>query len=123
MAQYRVTRRARADLAQILATSVEHWGEEGKRRYSLLIAAGMRKVAAEPEGLATKARDDLSRGVRSFHLRNVSSSDADAKVKRPVHLLYYQVIRPSLVEIVGILHERTEPARHIGVAIKPLSRK
>ncbi len=123
MAQYRVSRRARADLAQILATSIEHWGEEGKRRYSLLIAAGMRKVADEPEGQAAKARDDLSRGIRSFHLRNVLSGDVGARVKRLVHLLYYRIIRPGLVEIVGVLHERIEPERHIGPGIKPLSRK
>jgi toxin ParE1/3/4 len=123
MTQYRVARRARADLAQIFATSVEYWGEEGKRRYSLLIAAGMRKVAAEPEGRATKARDDLSRGIRSFHLRDVSSGDAGARVKRPVHLLYYRVVRPGLVEIVGVLHERMEPERQIGAGIKPLSHK
>jgi toxin ParE1/3/4 len=113
MAQYRVTRRARADIAQILATSVEHWGGESKRRYSLLIVAGMRKIADEPEGRATKARDDLSRGIRSFHLRNVTG-DSRAKVKHPVHLLYYKIIRPGLVEILGILHERMEPERHVG---------
>jgi toxin ParE1/3/4 len=119
MAQYRVTRRARADIGQILATSAEHWGEEGKRRYSLLVVAGMRKVAAAPEGRATNARDDLSRGIRSFHLRNVSSKEAVAKVKHPVHLLYYKIVRPGLVEILGVLHERMEPERHIGDAIKP----
>jgi toxin ParE1/3/4 len=119
MAQYRVSGPARAHLEQILATSVEHWGEESKRRYSLLIAAGMRKVAAEPEGRATKARDGLSHGIRSFHLRNVSSSDAGARVRHPVLLLYYRVIRPGLVEIVGVLHERMEPERHIGAGSKP----
>jgi toxin ParE1/3/4 len=86
---------------------------EGRRRYETLLAAGMRKVAAEPEGPATRARVDLSRGIRSFHLRHVRAGAARAKVRRPVHVLYYRVILPGLVEIVRILHERMEPRRHI----------
>jgi len=32
----------------------------------------------------------------------------------PVHMLYYRVIQPGLVEIVRVLHERMEPSRHFG---------
>jgi toxin ParE1/3/4 len=118
MARFRLSPLARADLAQILATSVEQWGIEGKRRYASVLAAGMRKVAAEPEGPTTRDRVELFRGIRSFHLRHARASDAEAKVKRPVHVLYYRVVRPGLVEIVRVLHERMEPSRHIGADLK-----
>lgn len=111
MARFRLAPLAQDDLAQILATSMERWGLEGGRRYAALLAAGMRRVAAEPEGRATRDRTELSRGVRSFHPRHAS----DAKVKAPVHVLYYRIARPGLVEIVRILHERMEPSRHIDV--------
>jgi toxin ParE1/3/4 len=114
MARFRLSLLAQADLAQILATSVEGWGIEGKRRYAAIVAAGMRKVAAEPEGPTTRDRVELSRGIRSFHLRHVRVGDAQAKVRRPVHVLYYRVVRPGLAEIVRVLHERMEPSRHIG---------
>jgi toxin ParE1/3/4 len=39
-------------------------------------------------------------------------------VRRPVHVLYYRLIRPGLVEIVRVLHERMEPSRHIGADLK-----
>ena len=114
MARFRLSLLARADLAQILATSAERWGTEGKRRYAAVLAAGMRKVAAEPEGSATRGRLELSRGIRSFHLRHARAGKSGAQVKGPVHVLYYRVVRPGLVEIVRVLHERMEPSRHLG---------
>lgn len=114
MARFRLSPFARADLAQILATSVERWGTEGKRRYAAVLAAGMRKVAAEPEGPATRDRMELSRGIRSFHLRHARAGESGAQVKGPVHVLYYRAVRPGLVEIVRVLHERMEPSRHLG---------
>jgi toxin ParE1/3/4 len=116
MARFRLSLLARADLAQILATSAERWGIEGRRRYAAVLAAGMRKVAAEPEGPTTRQRVELSRGIRSFHLRNASADEtqAQAQVRRPVHVLYYRVVRLGIVEIVRVLHERMEPSRHVG---------
>jgi toxin ParE1/3/4 len=114
MARFRLSLLARADLAQILAASVEHWGVEGERRYVAVLAAGMRKVAAEPEGPTTRDRVELSRGIRSLHLRNARAGKAEARVRRPVHVLYYRAVRLGLVEIVRVLHERMEPSRHLG---------
>ena len=118
MARFRLSLLARADLAQILAVSAERWGLEGRRRYAAVLAAGMRKVAAEPEGPTTRDRVELSRGIRSFHLRNARTSKTEAEVRRPVHVLYYRVVRPGLVEIARVLHERMEPSRHIGADLK-----
>ena len=114
MARFRLSLMARADLAQILAASFERWGIEGKRRYAAVLAAGMRKVVAEPEGPTTRDRVELSRRIRSFHLRNARAGKAEAQVRRPVHVLYYRAVRPGLVEIVRVLHERMGPSRHIG---------
>lgn len=113
MARFRLSLLARADLAQILAVSAEQWGTEGGRRYAAVLAAGMRKVAAEPDGPTTRDRTELSRGIRSFHLRNARAGDAVAKVRKPVHVLFYRVLKSGLVEIVRVLHERMEPSRHI----------
>src|SRR5205823_5255287 len=96
MARFRLSLLARADLAQVLATSVERWGIEGKHRYAAVLAAGMRKVAAEPEGPATRDRVELARGIRSFHVRNARVGKAEAQVRKPVHVLYYRAVRPGL---------------------------
>jgi toxin ParE1/3/4 len=112
MARFRLAQPAQSDLANILATSAERWGAEGRRRYALLLAVAMRIVAANPEGPLTQARNELSPGLRSFHLRHARADAPQAKVGKPVHLLYYRVIQPGLIEIVRVLHERMEPGRH-----------
>ena len=113
MARFRLSLLARADLAQILAVSAEQWGTEGRRRYAAVLAAGMRKVAAEPDGPATRDRAELSRGIRSFHLRNARADDTVTKVRKPVHVLFYRVLKSGQVEIVRVLHERMQPSRHV----------
>jgi toxin ParE1/3/4 len=114
MARFRLSALARTDLAQILAVSAERWGLEGRRRYAALLTAAMRKAAAQPDGAATRHRAELSRGVRSLHLRHARVDDDEARVRRPVHVLFYRIVRPGLVEIVRVLHERMEPSRHLG---------
>ena len=112
MARFRLARPAQIDLANILATSAERWGTEGRRRYAAVLADAMRQVAAEPTGPLTKKRPDLRSGIRSFHVRHARRSEA-ARVRRPVHVLYYRVTQKGVIEIVRVLHERMEPSRHL----------
>jgi toxin ParE1/3/4 len=113
MARFRVARPAQADIAHILAVSEEQWGIQGQRRYSAMLAAAMRQVAASPASQSTRARAELGPGIRSFHLRYTQRRDRKTAVKRPVHILYYRVIAPDLVEVVRVLHERMEPGHHL----------
>lgn len=73
----------------------------------------MRQVADEPQGPLTKNRTELRSGVRSFHVRFARRVADDAKVKRPVHVLYYRVAERGVIEIVRVLHERMDPSRHL----------
>jgi toxin ParE1/3/4 len=114
MARFRLSAPARADLAHILATSAERWGTEGRRRYAAVLSAAMRKVAADPTGRLTRDRSELSPGIRSFHVRYARGNVPEAKVKEPVHILYFRVVQPGTVEVVRVLHERMDPSRHVG---------
>lgn len=113
MARFRLSAPAQADLARILETSTRRWGEEGRRRYAHVLAAAMRMVANDPEGPLTRERDDLLRGVRSFHIRH-ARGQSQSRVKAPVHIIYYRAVEPGLIEIVRVLHDHIEPCRHIG---------
>ena len=113
MARYRLSRLAEADIAHILAISRREWGVAGRRRYSMILATAMRKIAAEPEGPATRDRAELRPGICSFHLRHARGADPEGTVRRPVHALYYRAVAPGLIEIVRVLHERMEPRRHL----------
>ncbi len=113
MARFRLSGPAQVDVARILATSAERWGPEGRRRYAAILASAMRRVAADPEGVLTRSRPELLLGTRSFHLRHVRATRADARIGRPPHILFYRVVSPGLIEIIRVLHERMEPDRHI----------
>ena len=93
--------------------SEERWGGTARRRYTAILVAAMRKVAAEPNGPATRDRPELSPGVRSLHLRHARAASPEETVRRPAHVLYYRALAPDLIEVVRVLHERMEPARHV----------
>src|SRR5690242_1892459 len=116
MARYRLAPLAEVDLASILATSRKDWGVAGRRRYAAILAAAMRKIAAEPEGPATRERRELGLGIRSFHLGHARGVDSEGKVGRPVHVLYYRPVAAGLIQIVRVLHERMEPRRLLAAA-------
>ena len=118
MPRLRISRPAKADLAYILATSAERWGADGRRRYAAILGSALRKVASDPEGLTTRDRADLLPGMRSFNLRSARSRDPKSKVRRPVHILYYRVVAPGLIELVRVLHERIEPSRHLDAQLE-----
>lgn len=113
MARFRLARPAQIDLANILATSAERWGAEGRQRYAAVLADAMRQVADEPEGPLTKKRTELRSGIRSLHIRYARRSTDTAKVRRPVHVLYYRVAKDGVIEIVRVLHEKMDPSRHL----------
>jgi toxin ParE1/3/4 len=100
-------------LANILATSAERWGHEGRQRYAAVLADAMRQVAAEPGRPLTRTRPDLRSGIRSFHVRYARRSAEGGNVRRPVHVLYYRVAEEGVIEIIRVLHERMEPSRHL----------
>lgn len=113
MARFRLARPAQIDLANILATSAERWGADGRQRYAAVLVDAMRQVAVEPAGPLSKKRPDLRPSVRSFHVRYARRSAEGAKVRRPVHVLYYRVAEEGVIEIVRVLHERMDPSRHL----------
>ena len=114
MARFHLSGPAQADLQNILALSVERHGVEGRRRYAALVAAALRGVAANPEGPATRDRGDVFTGIRSFHIRHARGDVPGEKVTRPVHIIHYRAAQPGVIEIIRVLHERMEPALHIG---------
>jgi toxin ParE1/3/4 len=115
MARYRLTKSARGDIDSILRASGERHGRDARARYGALLLAALRRVAADPEGRSTIDRSKLRRGVRSFHIRHSREESREAPVANPVHVVFYRVMGPGVVEIVRVLHDRMEPKRHIGV--------
>jgi|SRR5579871_690051 toxin ParE1/3/4 len=114
MARYRLTRSARRDIDSILRTSEGRHGREARLRYAALLLAAMRRIDEDPQGRSTLDRSELRPGIRSFHVRHSRGESREAPVANPVHVIFYRAVRPGLVEIVRVLHDRMEPGRHVG---------
>lgn len=114
MARYQLSAPAKADIAAILKHSEELHGKQARIRYRACLTAAMRRVALDPKGRSTVDRAELFSGIRSFHLRHSRDESREAPVANPVHMLFYRVTQPGIVEIVRVLHERMEPKRHVG---------
>lgn len=117
MARFRLARPAQVDVTNILAASVARWGVEARHRYASILATAMRAIAAEPDGPLTRVRADLFPGLRSFHVRYAAAGDPKAKVRQPVHVIYYRVAGPGVIEILRVLHERMDPSRHVDPSV------
>lgn len=113
MARYRLSAPAQADIADILKSSEAQHGADARVRYRALLTAAMRRTAADPQGLSSVARDNLLTGLRSFHIRHSRDESREPPVAHPVHVIFYRVAAPGLIEIVRVLHERMEPGRHV----------
>jgi toxin ParE1/3/4 len=114
MARYRLTASARRDVGSILRTSEERHGRDARARYAALLLAAMRRVAEMPEGRSTSDSSRVRPGLRSFHVRHSREESREARVANPVHVIFYRVVQPGVVDVVRVLHERMEPTRHVG---------
>lgn len=110
MAGVRLARRAQADLRALLAASRARQGVDGEARYAATLAAAIEMIVAAPEGPNTRRRAELGAGVRCLHSRRVRGLTG---VRAPVHVVYYRVGATGVVEILAVVHERMDPARHL----------
>jgi toxin ParE1/3/4 len=46
--------------------------------------------------------------------RHSRDESREGPAANPVHVIFYRVMQPGAVEIVRVLHDRTEPRLHIG---------
>jgi toxin ParE1/3/4 len=113
VARYRLSDPAKADIASVLRSSDTVHGAAARIRYRALLTAAMRRVAADPQGRSSTDRSEICEGVRSFHIRHARSESREAQVNDPVHVLFYRMREPGIVEIISFLHERMEPSQHV----------
>lgn len=114
MARYRLSEPAEADVAAILRRSEELHGKQASTRYRACLTAAMRRVAIDPEGRSTVDHADLVPDIRGFRIRHSRNESREAPVANPVHVIFYRIVRPGVVEIVRVLHDRMEPNEHLG---------
>ena len=109
---YKYSRTADRDLRAILQFTTSRFGRSQRQRYAELVDAAAALLGAEPMRIGSRRRDDLGRGIRSFHFELAAQRRGAA-----AHVLYY--VQGTLddgrdgVIILRVLHERMDPARHL----------
>jgi toxin ParE1/3/4 len=109
MPRYRLSGSAKVDIAEALSTSEIRHGGDALIRYRGLLAAALRRIAADPKGRSTSDRAELRAGLCRFHIRHIRNDSLGASV----HEFFYRAIEPDLVEIVRVMHERMAPSGHV----------
>lgn len=114
MPQYRLSRAAVADVADLLDWSEEQFGVAAQERYEALIHHAIGDIAAEPLRRGSTERPELGPGVRSWHIRSSRYGSRRGLVRNPRHLLIYRVERDE-VAIGRVLHDAMDIQQHVDV--------
>lgn len=108
MPAYRLTHLAAQDIADLLRESRRRFGALQRDRYGSLIARAISMIAERPDRPGSRPRDELQPGVRSFHVELAAGRRGAAS-----HVLYYVASAGDQpVQILRVLHDAMEPARH-----------
>lgn len=106
---------ARQDIAGILIWSEERFGQTIQARYARLLDTALQDIAADPERLGSRARPDVRAGIRTYHL--LSSRERGRGpggiIRRPRHFLVYRLIGETHLELLRVLHDAMDLARHL----------
>ena len=101
----RLTERAERDLEEIAGWTAENFGRRQALQYSETIALALEALAAGPEVPGVRTRDELAPGVRSLH--------AARQGRRARHLVLFRVTDHGILEVLRVLHDSMELARHL----------
>jgi toxin ParE1/3/4 len=94
---YLVTPRARRDLGEIWDYSAEQWGTAQADRYVRLITSACTALAAG------RVNGRSAEAIRRGYFRHTAGS----------HVLFYRIRKRGGIEIVRIMHQRMDLARHL----------
>ncbi|MFT4164860.1 MAG: type II toxin-antitoxin system RelE/ParE family toxin [Microlunatus sp.] len=96
MRNYRLSPKAQRDLASIWDYTEEHWGADQAETYVREIGAAVERIADDPR--RGHRCDDVRKGYRQYGIGS--------------HVLFY-LESDDAVDVIRILHQRMDPARHL----------
>ncbi|MDU9402578.1 type II toxin-antitoxin system RelE/ParE family toxin [Pseudomonas sp. zfem004] len=109
----RISPQAYTDIADTLRFTEVRLGEALRSQYQDLLQATFHSLAEEPVHINSRLRDELSPGLRSLHLSFNVLQMTDGRVVSPRHIVFYRTGTDQVVEILRVLHDAMEIARHL----------
>jgi toxin ParE1/3/4 len=107
----RLSDRARRDIDDILAYSLDHYGRDTADRYGLLLTTALQAVGRAPQILGSGFVNRMP-GVRTYSIAHSRlRTPGERRVRQPVHKLVYRLANDGVVEILAVVGDNYPPAR------------
>jgi toxin ParE1/3/4 len=115
---------ALSDIENILEWTTGAFGTVGRQRYEALIQTALTDLAANPERLGTRQRDDIAPAIITYHLsasrKRSNSKTSSTQVAKPRHLILFRVNNKPAesgdsaeVQILRFLHDSMDFVQHV----------
>lgn len=104
----RLSGAAETDFKNILAWSVDEFGEAQARRYGETLSFALEALTEGPDVAGSRKREDITEGLMTLHVAR--------KRRNARHILLYRIGRDAescTVDILRILHDSMDLARHV----------
>jgi len=112
--EVRIAAPAFDDISDIWAWSLHKFGHAAALRYEALIDQAIGDLAEDPQRPGAKLRSDLLPDLWLYHLASSRSHLPNERtVKSPRHFVMFRHLEPGVIEIVRILHDSRDLARHL----------
>lgn len=93
-----------ADLLDIAAWTVEHFGSQQAAYYAETVTQAIEALHDGPEILGAKARDDIAPGIRTLHVAR--------RGRKGRHFVMFRVAQGRCIEVLRLLHDSMDLPRH-----------
>ena len=96
---------ARDDIDVILQATSDHFGERQRAIYSATLELALAALTDGPNVLGSVARDNIRPNFRTLHVARMG--------RRGRHLILYRAGAGDVIEVLRILHDAMDIARHV----------
>ena len=103
-----LTAQACRDFADFLHWTAEHFGKQQARAYDKTLRSALQELAQSPEVTGCRCREDIGPGILSLHVAR--------KGHKGRHFILSRAdTATSTIEMLRILHDSMDLARHVGL--------
>jgi len=96
---------AERDFTDIIAWTVERFGPRQARDYRVTLLAAVKALEQGPELLGSRSREEIGADIRTLHVSRAG--------RRGRHFILSRVDHGVVIEVVRILHDTMDLARHL----------
>ena len=110
---YRFSSSAEDQVVEILATSAANYGREAAERYKTLILTAAEAIGGDPM-LAGSASVGTLVSARIYPIRlSRLRVPSPSRVGAPRHMIIYRIASDSVVDVMGLVHDRMDLTRAV----------